>query len=384
MSKALFLDIDGVLNSNFENDIHQREISNGTLIDEEKIKLLAHLVNKTNSKIILHSGWRMWFDSELKPLRIEAKKLIESLEKEGLHIDGITPDLTTEEIRKTKKFSLVKADEILLWLKSHNDVTEWVVLDDLDLHNTQIEQHQVKPDPTIGLTLEDVENAVKFLEEKMNIVLYSDKIDEYLKHDDVIDYENEAIAQLADTLFQKASNEQEFIKLTYEFVRDKISHSADINEDTITCTASEVLKAGHGICFAKSHLLAALLRCKSVPTGFCYQKLILDDETAPVLIYHGLNGVYIKDCQKWIRLDARGNKPGVNAQFSVETEQLAFPVRPEMGEEDNFIIYPDPDIKVLEKLRKSKTRTELWDNLPIELEYDTDLKHNTDLEHNYV
>ncbi|MDE6663918.1 MAG: transglutaminase-like domain-containing protein [Lachnospiraceae bacterium] len=218
----------------------------------------------------------------------------------------------------------------------------------------------------------------------MNIVLYSDKIDEYLKHDDVIDYENEAIAQLADTLFQKASNEQEFIKLTYEFVRDKISHSADINEDTITCTASEVLKAGHGICFAKSHLLAALLRCKSVPTGFCYQKLILDDETAPVLIYHGLNGVYIKDCQKWIRLDARGNKPGVNAQFSVETEQLAFPVRPEMGEEDNFIIYPDPDIKVLEKLRKSKTRTELWDNLPIELEYDTDLKHNTDLEHNYV
>lgn len=42
----------------------------------------------------------------------------------------------------------------------------------------------------------------------------------------------------------------------------------------------------HGICFAKSHLLAALLRCKSIPAGFCYQKLILDDETAPVLIYH--------------------------------------------------------------------------------------------------
>ena len=163
MSKVLFLDIDGVLNSNSENDIHQREISDGKLIDETKIKLLAHLVKKTNPKIILHSGWRMWFDSELKPLRMEAKKLIESLEKEELHIDGITPDLTTEEIRKTKKFSLVKADEILLWLKSHNEVTEWVVLDDLNLHNVQIEQHQVKPDPTIGLTLEDVENAVEIL-----------------------------------------------------------------------------------------------------------------------------------------------------------------------------------------------------------------------------
>ncbi|MBD5520021.1 MAG: hypothetical protein HDR03_02135 [Lachnospiraceae bacterium] len=166
MSKVLFLDIDGVLNSNSDNDSHQREINYGTLIDEEKIKLLAHLVKETNSKIILHSGWRMWFDSDLKPLRLEAKKLIELLEKEGLNIDGLTPDLTTEEIRQTKKFSLVKADEILLWLKSHNEVTEWVVLDDLDLHNAQIKQHQVKPDQTIGLTLEDVENAIKILEKK--------------------------------------------------------------------------------------------------------------------------------------------------------------------------------------------------------------------------
>ncbi|MDE5770746.1 MAG: transglutaminase-like domain-containing protein [Ruminococcus sp.] len=203
----------------------------------------------------------------------------------------------------------------------------------------------------------------------MNIVLHLNKIDEYLKHDNVIDYDNESIAELSDTLFKKANNEFDFIKIAYEFVRDNILHSADINEDIITCTASEVLKAGHGICFAKSHLLAALLRCKSVPAGFCYQKLILDDNTAPVLIYHGLNGVYIKDYKKWIRLDARGNKTGVNAQFSIETERLAFPIRSEMGEVDSFIVYPDPDIKILEKLRENKTRTELWHNLPTELEY---------------
>lgn len=203
----------------------------------------------------------------------------------------------------------------------------------------------------------------------MNIILYSNKIDDYLKHDDVIDYEDESILELANILFRKANNELNFIKLAYEFVRDNISHSADINEDVITCTASEVLKSGHGICFAKSHLLSALLRCKSVPTGFCYQKLILDDKIAPILIYHGLNGVYIKDYQKWIRLDARGNKTGIHAQFSIETEQLAFPIRPGMGEIDGFIIYPDPDKKILEKLTKNKTRIELWNNLPTELEY---------------
>lgn len=204
----------------------------------------------------------------------------------------------------------------------------------------------------------------------MNTVPYSNEMNEYLKADDVIDYKNEAISQLADTLYQKADNELEFIKSAYEFVRDNISHSADKNEDMITCTASEVLKAGHGICFAKSHLLAAILRCKSIPAGLCYQKLILDDETAPVLIYHGFNGVYIKELKKWIRLDARGNKEGVNAQFSVETEQLAFPIRPEKGEVDNFTVYPETDAKILEKLRTYKTRKELWDDLPTELEYE--------------
>lgn len=163
MSRVIFLDIDGVLNSNFWNNGHQIEISDGTLIDEEKIKLLAYLVRETNSEIILHSGWRFWFNPELKPLCKEAKKLVELLEKEDLYIKGITPDLTTEEIRKTKKFSLVKADEILLWINLHNSITEWVVLDDLDLHNDKIKGHQVKTDPTVGLTLENVKQAEKIL-----------------------------------------------------------------------------------------------------------------------------------------------------------------------------------------------------------------------------
>lgn len=169
MSKVLFLDIDGVLNSNFWNDSHQTEISDSTLIDEEKIKLLALLVKETGAKIILHSGWRFWFDAELKPLCTEAAKLAKLFAKENLYISGVTPDLTTEEIRKTKKFSLVKADEILLWLSLHNITTGWVVLDDLDLHNDQIRRHQVKTDQTVGLTLEDVKQAEKIFTNILSI-----------------------------------------------------------------------------------------------------------------------------------------------------------------------------------------------------------------------
>ena len=206
----------------------------------------------------------------------------------------------------------------------------------------------------------------------MPVILFADNIEEYLQEeDDVVDYGNKKVKQLADALYQETRDEAEYIEKAYEYVRDHIAHSADANENAITCSASEVLEAGHGICFAKSHLLAALLRYKSIPAGFCYQKLILDDETAPVLIYHGFNGVYVKEYKKWIRLDARGNKEGVNAQFSLEKEQLAFPVRPEKGEEDGLVIYPDPDVKVLEKFRIHKTRTELWNDLPTELGYNS-------------
>ena len=203
----------------------------------------------------------------------------------------------------------------------------------------------------------------------MKVSVFSQDISKYLKCDTVINFDHPSVSELADQLYGKSENETDFIRRAYEYVRDRISHSADAGEDAVTCSASEVLAAGHGICFAKSHLLAAILRGKSVPTGFCYQKLILDDETAPVLIYHGLNGVFVSEYEKWIRLDARGNKSGVDAQFSIDSEQLAFPIRPEKGEVDNFVIYPDPDIEVVRTLRSHDSREELWKNLPMELGY---------------
>lgn len=163
MNNVIFLDIDGVLNSNFWNDSHQKEISDGKLIDIEKIRLLAKLVKNTNAKIILHSGWKFWFDSNLQPTRKESENLSRLLQQEGLIIDGMTPDFSTEEIRKSKKFSLVKASEILVWLTKHKEIDNWLVIDDLDLHNPEIESHQIKTDSSIGLTIEDIQKAEKLL-----------------------------------------------------------------------------------------------------------------------------------------------------------------------------------------------------------------------------
>lgn len=163
MNHVIFLDIDGVLNSNAWNESHQSEISGGTLIDSEKVTLLSGLVKRTNAGIILHSGWKHWFTAELEPLRKEAEILRAMLEQEALSVAGITPDHSTEEIRKTKKFSMVKAGEIVAYLEQHQDVTHWVVIDDLDLHHAEIERHQVKTDPDVGLMAEDVRRAEKLL-----------------------------------------------------------------------------------------------------------------------------------------------------------------------------------------------------------------------------
>ena len=211
----------------------------------------------------------------------------------------------------------------------------------------------------------------------MILKLYSDNSKDYLKCDDIIDYDDDAVRKVADTLFNEAGatpeNTTPFIKSAYEFVRDNIRHSADMNADNVTVSASEVLKARHGICFAKSHLLAAILRNKSVPAGFCYQKIVMDDDTAPVLIYHGLNAVYLREYDKWVRLDARGNKPGINAEFSVDGEKLAYPIRTDKGEKDGIIVYPNPDAFVVNTMWQYGSRTELWSHLPRELGYDRDV-----------
>ena len=197
-------------------------------------------------------------------------------------------------------------------------------------------------------------------------VPFSNRIDDYLKADEIINYHNDSITSLADSLYKTTESKVSYIEKAYEYVRDNIPHSSDAGKENIPFTAQEVLKEKHGICFAKAHLLVALLRCKAIPSGFCYQKVILFEEQPNKLAYHGLVGVYLEKLNKWIRLD-----PGEGGQFLVDAEQLVFQVREELGEIDSFVVYPVPDVKILEKMRNNKTLAGLLADLPTELAYHT-------------
>ncbi|ADL49959.1 HAD domain-containing protein [Clostridium cellulovorans] len=78
--------------------------------------------------------------------------LLDLLLDSGLSIYAMPPDLTTEEIRKTKMFSRVKAVEIILWLKQNQNIDKWIVFHDIHLHNEDLAIRQVRTNAEIGLT----------------------------------------------------------------------------------------------------------------------------------------------------------------------------------------------------------------------------------------
>lgn len=152
----------------------------------------------------------------------------------------------------------------------------------------------------------------------------------------------------------------EVARKCFEFVRDEIMHSWDYGLDPVTCVASDVLKYGTGFCYAKSHLLAALLRANGIPAGLCYQRLAVSGTVEFCL--HGLNAVYL-DGLGWYRIDARGNNEGVSTGFSPPEEQMAYAVC--QPDEANLPeIWAEPLSLVTGILMNSQSFQDVSNNLP--------------------
>ena len=177
--------------------------------------------------------------------------------------------------------------------------------------------------------------------------------DDYLAGDDLVDIADVGVVALAASLREQSPSDAEFARAAFEWVRDQVSHSLDVQDPQITVSAAEALSGRVGLCFAKSHLLVALLRAEGIPSGFCYQRL--GDGNSFVL--HGLVAVYLAG--GWHRQDPRGNKPGIDAEFSLTGERLAFAVGPARGELDYADVLVRPDPGVVAALRGSTDALDL-------------------------
>ena len=184
---------------------------------------------------------------------------------------------------------------------------------------------------------------------------------EYLKSTDIIDWKHPLVLEQALKLSNNLDNPIEIAKCCFEWVRDEIYHSSDFQMNPVTLKASEVLENKTGFCYAKSHLLAAFLRANRIPSGLCYQRLSVY-ENGPPFCLHGLNAVFLPGIG-WYRIDARGNRECINAQFDPPAEQLAFTVKLK-GEADLPEIWPEPLSIIVNTLSKYKKYEDVLSNLP--------------------
>ena len=183
----------------------------------------------------------------------------------------------------------------------------------------------------------------------------------FLQSSRYIDSDHPLIRKTADDLRLGTQTQLDVARVCFEFVRDEVQHSWDHKKNPVTCRASDVLIHRTGYCYAKSHLLAALLRANGIPAGLCYQRLSVGDSGAPYCL-HGLNAVYLDDFG-WYRLDARGNKPGVDARFCPPIEALAFAIRSDQ-ERDLPEIWAGPLPQVIDTLENAENIEQVAANLP--------------------
>ena len=134
--KVIFLDIDGVLNTNLN-----KEISN------DKLKLLSELVSKTGADVVLSSSWRNWWNH---PKTNIPGSFITKWKKQFLD-NNISITLTTE-LECPKNLSIEK------FITQHN-VKSFVVLDDQNVFDKNL----VQTDAEQGLTQFDCQKAFQLL-----------------------------------------------------------------------------------------------------------------------------------------------------------------------------------------------------------------------------
>ena len=192
----------------------------------------------------------------------------------------------------------------------------------------------------------------------------SDDLGRYLEDTITIDWQTPGIMSTAKSLVDTSADAEDRIRRLFEFVRDEIDHSLDVETDIQTCRASEVLKERTGLCYAKSHLLAGFLRSAGFPAGLCYVRKAAEGRPGRFVL-HAFNAVYWVPAASWIYLDARGNREGIDTQCRFEAPwSLAYWPEVDAGERFLPSIYKRPGKRILDILERAPNFDSVCKNLP--------------------
>jgi len=144
--KALFLDVDGVLNSEawFVKQRRLKGRVDACEVDPEPVMRILNIVEATGAKIVLSSSWRNQPD------------LVEYLRSTGLPIHDMTPEVNAGFERHM---------DIIAWLDDNEDVKRFAIVDDdIDAGDHQrLRSSFVKTDARYGLRGEHARKLIDIL-----------------------------------------------------------------------------------------------------------------------------------------------------------------------------------------------------------------------------
>lgn len=160
MRKIIFLDIDGVLSPQWWNSDKQSD-NYGCLFDAKAVANFAKIIEKTDAEIVVSSSWKLMGFQALQDMWKDRKL-------PGKIID-ITPDYMSDELLMKEDSTNVdylfeRGSEIQGWLLLHgDDVSRYVIIDDMDDILPEQQSHFVQTDPEVGITNDDVKKVVHLL-----------------------------------------------------------------------------------------------------------------------------------------------------------------------------------------------------------------------------
>lgn len=125
-----------------------------------------------------------------------------------------------------------------------------------------------------------------------------------------IDSKSEVITKLVEKIGESANQAVDFIKSSFNYVRDKIKYTVETvqHDSPADMKASTTVLREKGFCIQKAVALAALLRANNIPARLHFADII-NHRSPPylqelmgtkVFVFHGYTDVYLEN--RWIKL----------------------------------------------------------------------------------
>lgn len=160
MRKVIFLDIDGVLNTEYWYSQKERD-QYGHTFDPASVANLAKIIEKTGAEIVISSSWKYM---GLETIQMMWKERMLPGKVIGITPESVNDDYLLHADLKNINFFSIRGQEINDWMMLHGkDVSHYVIIDDMDFPLKEQQSHFVMTHPNVGITEWDAMKAIAIL-----------------------------------------------------------------------------------------------------------------------------------------------------------------------------------------------------------------------------